>query len=85
MSYRNWLRKQVERLESEIRADSIFETDSPPSREELRELREKVVVHTYLRQQLLRRETVRTDDVKEPNDRLFDTQEFVLVRKETRT
>lgn len=79
MSYTNWLRKQVERLENEIRDDSIFDTDTPPTREELHELREKIVVHTYLRQQLLRRETVQPADTKKRE--LFDTQEFVLVRK----
>jgi branched-subunit amino acid aminotransferase/4-amino-4-deoxychorismate lyase len=78
MSSTNWLRKQVERLEQEIREDSIFETDTPPTREALRELREKVVVHTYLKQQLLRRETVRGDETKR---KLFDTQEFALAHK----
>jgi hypothetical protein len=93
MSHTNWLRNQVERLETEIRADSIFDTETPPTREELHELREKVVVHTYLRQQLLRRETVRSSDTTdrstarpagratEPARELFDTQEFLLVRK----
>jgi hypothetical protein len=79
MSSTNWLRKQVERLVNEIREDSIFETDTPPTREELHELRAKVVVHTYLKQQLLRRETVRPAEAKKR--KLFDTQEFVLVRK----
>jgi hypothetical protein len=78
MSSTNWLRTQVERLENEIREDSIFETDTPPTRQQLHELRAKVVVHTYLKQQLLRREPVRRDCSKR---KLFDTQEFVLVHK----
>jgi hypothetical protein len=77
MSYTNWLRQQVERLEHEIRQDSIFETDAPPTREALHELREKVVVHTYLKQQLLRRGTARPIETKR---KLFDTQELLLVR-----
>lgn len=77
MSSTNWLRKQVERLENEIRESSIFETDTPPTREELHALREIVVVHTYLRQQLLRRDCVRPAREK---SKLFDTQEFELVR-----
>lgn len=77
MSYTNWLRRQVERLEGEIREDSIFDSDAPPTRERLHELRAKVVVHTYLKQQLLRREPVR----RRPASKLFDTQEFVLAHR----
>jgi hypothetical protein len=76
MSYTNWLRRQVERLESEIRRHSVFDTDSPATSTQLKELRSKVVIHTYLRQQLLRREPV----VPQLEEEL-DTQEFVLVRK----
>jgi hypothetical protein len=78
MSYTNWLRTHVERLENEIREDSIFETDTPPTRAELHELRRKVVVHTYLKQQLLRRASVSIDTAKR---KLFDTQEFALARQ----
>jgi len=74
MSYTNWLRRQVQRLESEIRRHSVFDNESPATIGELRELRSKAVLHTYLRQQLLRREIVRP--VEE-----YETQEFVLVRK----
>jgi hypothetical protein len=74
MSTTDWLRRQVERLEDEIRRHSVFDTETPASATELRELRTKVVIHRYLKQQLLRRDTV----VRDP---LFDTQEFVLVRK----
>lgn len=75
MSYTDWLRRQVSRLEEEIRAHSVFEDDTPATPAELKALRSKVVLHTYLRQQLLRRETVTV------NDEEYDTQEFVLVRR----
>ena len=75
MSYTDWLRRQVSRLEDEIRSHSVFETDSPATPAELKMLRSKVVIHTYLRQQLLRRETVVV------NDEEYDTQEFVVVRR----
>ena len=74
MSYTDWLRRQVERLEEEIRANSVFDSISPASAAQLKELRAKVVIHTYLRQQLLRRDTqVALEE--------YDTQEFVLVRR----
>jgi hypothetical protein len=74
MSYTDWLRKQVERLESDIRRSSVFDSDAPASATQLKELRSKVVIHTYLRQQLLRRDTqVHTEE--------YETQEFVLVRR----
>lgn len=76
MSYTDWLRRQVARLEDEIRRHSVFDTDSPATPAELKGLRSKVVIHTYLRQQLLRRETVTVNDEAE-----YETQEFVLVRK----
>jgi hypothetical protein len=74
MSYTDWLRKQVERLESDIRRSSVFDTDAPASPAQLKELRSKVVIHTYLRQQLLRRDT-------QVHPEEYDTQEFVLVRR----
>ncbi|HEX6098158.1 MAG TPA: hypothetical protein VF432_17660 [Thermoanaerobaculia bacterium] len=75
MSYTEWLRRQVTRLEEEIRACSVFETDSPATAAELKALRSKVVIHTYLKQQLLRRETVTVLEEE------YDTQEFVMVRR----
>ncbi|MBV8516089.1 MAG: hypothetical protein JO197_01685 [Acidobacteria bacterium] len=75
MSYTDWLRRQVERLEDEIRRHSVFDSDRPASMVQLRELRSKVVIHTYLRQQLLRRETPVVLDEE------YDTQEFVVVRR----
>lgn len=75
MSYTDWLRRQVERLEDEIRRHSVFDSDRPASTVQLRELRSKVVIHTYLRQQLLRRETPVVLDEE------YDTQEFVVVRR----
>lgn len=79
MSYTEWLRRQVSRLEDEIHAHSVFESDVPASPLQLAELRTMVVLHTYLRQQLLRRETV--TNLREE----YDTQEFVLVRKASRS
>ena len=75
MSYTDWLRRQVERLEEEIRRHSVFDSDNPATPGQLKELRSKVVIHTYLRQQLLRRETVTVLEEE------YDTQEFVVVRK----
>jgi hypothetical protein len=76
MSYTDWLRRQVSKLEGEIRATSLFDTESPATPAELKALRSKVVIHTYLRQQLLRRETLAALPAEE-----YDTQEFVLVRR----
>lgn len=73
MSYTNWLRRQVERLEAEIRRHSVFDSDAPASAKELKELRAKVVIHTYLRQQLLRREPAHPEE--------YDTQEYVVVKR----
>ena len=75
MSYTDWLRRQVSRLEEEIRACSVFDTESPATPAELHALRAKVVIHTYLKQQLLRRETLTGQEEE------YDTQEFVLVRR----
>ena len=74
MSYTDWLRKQVARLEAEIGNHSVFDGGNAATPAQLKELHSKVVIHTYLRQQLLRRDTaVSTAE--------YDTQEFVLVRK----
>ena len=78
MSYTDWLRRQVSRLEQEIRACSVFDTDSPATPAELKALRSKVVIHTYLRQQLLRREVLAAAPAMAEE---YDTQEFVVVRR----
>ncbi|HEX6083538.1 MAG TPA: hypothetical protein VF266_03375 [Thermoanaerobaculia bacterium] len=78
MSYTDWLRRQVSRLEEEIRACSVFDTDSPATPAELKALRSKVVIHTYLRQQLLRREVLAAAPAMVEE---YDTQEFVVVRR----
>ena len=75
-TYTDWLRRQVARLEDEIRRHSVFESDAPASASQLTELRTKVVIHRYLKQQLLRRDTNILQHEEE-----VDTQEFVLVRK----
>lgn len=88
MSYTSWLRRQIERLESEIRAHSVFDDELPATPGELRALRAKVVLHTFLKQQLLRRQTVEGPmTVHVPADpgvdaEQYDTQEFVLVPKQ---
>jgi hypothetical protein len=98
MAYTDWLRAQVERLENEVREHSVFDSSDPASASQLEELRSKVVIHTYLKQQLLRRETVRPTapvnfdelgieidlDVPPEHAPDFDTQEFVLVLKDER-
>ena len=68
MRLTTWLRQQVERLEREIAAHSVFATSDPATHEELVDLRSKVALHTYLKQQLLRREVVQ-----------YDTQELELA------
>lgn len=75
MSYTDWLRRQVENMEDEIRRHSVFDSDNPATPLQLRELRSKVVLHTYLKQQLLRRQTVQIVDEE------YDTQEFVILRR----
>jgi hypothetical protein len=59
MTHTEWLRRQVARLENEIRSNLVFEENSPATTEELTQLRQTIVLHTYLRQQLLRRERVK--------------------------
>jgi hypothetical protein len=76
MSYTNWMRRQLETLEKEISRHSVFDSDRPATAAQLEELRTKVVIHTYLKQQLLRRETVVS-----VSDEEVDTQEFVIVRR----
>jgi hypothetical protein len=71
MRYTDWLRVQVERLELDIRRHRVFDTDEPATTTDLEELREKVVLHRYLKQQLAQRETVKL--------RAFDTEEIVAA------
>ena len=54
--YTAWLRRQVMALETEIREHPVFESGEPATAAQLEELRRIVVIHTFLRQQLLRRE-----------------------------
>ena len=69
MATTDWLRRQIARLEEEIRSSSVFDSQHPASPEELQALHEKVVLRTYLRQQLLR--SVRVTD--------YDTKEYQLI------
>jgi hypothetical protein len=75
MSYTDWLRRQVTKLEEEIGHHSVFETTAPATSTDLQELHSKVVIHTYLKQQLLRRETLSpfAGTVED-----YDTQEYVI-------
>jgi hypothetical protein len=79
MSYTDWLRRQTARLEDEIRRHSVFDDETAATPAQLKELRAKVVIHTYLRQQLLRRDTL--PGITFPAAEEYETQEFVLVRK----
>ena len=74
MSYTDWLRRQVSKLEEEIARHSVFDDADPATPQQLGELRAKVVIHTYLKQQLLRRATIAAVDE-------YDTQEFEVVRR----
>jgi hypothetical protein len=47
-SFDMWLRKQVLRLEHEIRTNPVFDGDSVPTRDELIELRRLTVIHRFL-------------------------------------
>lgn len=68
MKLTTWIRRQVKQLEHEIGAHSVFSTSAPATHEELIDLRSKVALHTYLKQQLTRREAkadlVKTEVVK---------------------
>lgn len=74
MSYSAWLETQVSRLEEEIREHEVFDSERPASAKELEELRTKIVIHRYLKQQLQRR----NPRIEVPD---FDTAEFILVRQ----
>ena len=56
MNYTNWLRRQVARLENEIKSNPLLDSETPATTDQLHELRQTIVLHTYLKQQLLRRE-----------------------------
>ena len=59
MSFQNWLRGQVERLEGEISVSSIFDSDASCSQDELQRVKRQVVVRSFLEQQLRRMENRR--------------------------
>ena len=56
MKLTDWLMKQVAKLEREIRETAVFESDAPASRQELVDLRKKVVIRDFLAQELQRRQ-----------------------------
>jgi hypothetical protein len=81
MSYTNWLRSQIERLEEEIRKSPVFDSTLPATPEQLGELRAKSVLRTYMKQQLLRRKTAGSAKPLAPlTDDELDTQELLIVR-----
>jgi hypothetical protein len=75
MSYTDWLKRQVTSLEEELRSSSVFDEETPATPAQLHDLRAKVVIHTYLKQQLLRREPAAP-----LLDEELDTQEYRIVR-----
>ena len=75
MTYTEWLRRQVARLEHQIRRSPVFESERPATHGELAELRETVVLHTYMKQQLLRREKAGANAVYASDPQ----QDFALV------
>ena len=58
MNYTEWLRRQVARLENEIKSNPLLDSETPATPDQLHALRQTIVLHTYLKQQLLRREQV---------------------------
>ena len=58
MNYTEWLRRQVARLENEIKSNPLLDSETPATTDQLNALRQTIVLHTYLKQQLLRREQV---------------------------
>ena len=63
MKLTTWIRRQVKHLEHEIGAHSVFSTSDPATHEEIVDLRSKVTLHTYLKQQLTCRDVVSTEVV----------------------
>jgi len=75
-----WLRQQVARLENEIRASEVFDTDAVPTPEELMELRRLAVVHRYLVGQLARLPPPRAGRPRDrEKTRELDVRQYVSV------
>ena len=55
MSLTLWLESKVKQLECEIRSSDVFESDGASSREQVVELKKRIVLHRYLAQALERR------------------------------
>lgn len=78
--FHSWLTQQVARLEDEIRASEVFDTDSVPTREELMELRRLAVVHRYLATQLAKLPPPRAErPLDRSRTRELDIRQFVSV------
>ena len=59
VSFRDWLRGQVGRLQREISGSAIFDSVACCSHEELMRIKRLVVIHSFLEQQLQRMENRR--------------------------
>lgn len=75
MKFNEWLHRQVAQLEKEIAERRALAELWGATPEELVAIQKKVVIHIFLKQQLLRREPISTSWDEE-----FDTQEFELVK-----
>lgn len=64
MSFQNWLRGQVERLEGEISVSSIFDSDASCSQDELQQVKRQVVIRSFLEKQLRRMENRRLSRIE---------------------
>lgn len=75
MKFNEWLHRQVAQLEKEIAERRALAELWGATPEELAAIQKKVVIHIFLKQQLLRREPITSSWDEE-----FDTQEFELVK-----
>lgn len=58
MSLTLWLESKVKQLERDIRSSDVFEGEEPSSREDVLELKKRIVLHRYLAQVLESRRRV---------------------------
>jgi hypothetical protein len=53
---KEWLRTQVARMERQICESDVFRSEEPASVDEIRELKQVVIIHAFLQQELTRLE-----------------------------
>jgi hypothetical protein len=53
---REWLRGQVTRMERQISESDVFRSEEPASADDIRELKQIVIIHAFLQQELARLE-----------------------------